>query len=404
MLTLGAESLKFENVAETSPFLIRLCENERLAKPLRSTSAYLARSPVATMPEGFRLYVLIGNNPELAAHVSDKRPTLRLSKAFSYLADGDIIRVSPKRRGVRTLYRRGANCNSILLTEQCNNYCLMCSQPPKLADDSWIVNEVLELLPMIDRGTRELVYSGGEPTLLGQNLIRILNATKAWLPDTAIHVLSNGRRFSDESFASDYAAVGHPDLMVGIPVYSDIANIHDYVVQAHGAFDDTIRGILNLKRYGQRVEIRVVVHKQTYERLKELAEFITRNLLFIDHVAIMGLEMTGFTKFNIADLWVDPHDYRSHLYDAVTHLALHGVNVSIYNHQLCVLDQRLWRFSKKSISDWKNEYFAECTDCSKREQCGGFFSSASLRYSDYIRPIKLSEDDTMSLPIRTGAA
>jgi His-Xaa-Ser system radical SAM maturase HxsC len=174
--------------------------------------------------------------------------------------------------------------------------------------------------------------------------------------------------------------------MVGIPLYSDLSTIHDYVVQADGAYDETIRGILNLKRLGMRVEIRVVVHKQTYERLPQLAEFIARNLLFVDHVALMGLEMTGFTKPNLEDLWVDPRDYQRSLYDAVKHLDAYRMRVSIYNHQLCVLDERLWKFAKKSISDWKNEYMPECTGCAKKTDCGGFFSSARIRYSSHIRP------------------
>jgi MoaA/NifB/PqqE/SkfB family radical SAM enzyme len=85
-------------------------------------------------------------------------------------------------------------------------------------------------------------------------------------------------------------------MMVGIPIYSDVSTIHDYVVQSDGAFDETIRGILNLKRYGQKVEIRIVVHRQSYARLPQLAEFLARNLTFVDHVALMGLEITGFYK------------------------------------------------------------------------------------------------------------
>jgi His-Xaa-Ser system radical SAM maturase HxsC len=176
--------------------------------------------------------------------------------------------------------------------------------------------------------------------------------------------------------------------MIGIPIYSDISNIHDYVVQADGAFDETIRGILNLKRYRQKVEIRVVIHKQTYARLPQLAEFIARNLLFVDHVALMGLEMTGFTKHNLEDLWIDPLDYQPQLKAAVETLARYRMNVSIYNHQLCVLDRSLWKYNRKSISDWKNEYMPECSPCTQKTQCGGFFSSAKLRYSAHIAPFE----------------
>ena len=50
--------------------------------------------------------------------------------------------------------------------------------------------------------------------------------------------------------------------MIGIPLYADYSQLHDYIVQADNAFDDTIRGILNLKRCRVPVEIRVVIHRE----------------------------------------------------------------------------------------------------------------------------------------------
>ena len=101
----------------------------------------------------------------------------------------------------------------------------------------------------------------------------------------------------------------------------------------------------------------------------------------------MGLEITGFTRANLDSLWIDPVDYQKELYRAVSILADSRMHVSIYNHQLCVLDNRLWPFARKSISDWKNEYMPECAGCHEKENCGGFFASAKIRYSDQIRPI-----------------
>ena len=70
------------------------------------------------------------------------------------------------------------------------------------------------------------------------------------LPNTALHMLSNGRLFNYLSLCREIAAIEHPDLMVGIPLYSDIPHRHDFVVQADGAFDQTIRGMMNLARCG----------------------------------------------------------------------------------------------------------------------------------------------------------
>src|SRR5262249_44590267 len=137
----------------------------------------------------------------------------------------------------------------------------------------------------------EIGISGGEPALLGERLVRLLALLRQYLPRTAIHVLSNGRRFSDGGFARAIADVKHPDLMIGIPLYSDLPEEHDYIVQAKGAFDETVRGVLNLKRRRVRVELRFVIHRETFPRLPDFARFVARNLTFVDHVALMGLEL-----------------------------------------------------------------------------------------------------------------
>jgi hypothetical protein len=128
-----------------------------------------------------------------------------------------------------------------------------------------------------------------------------------------------------------------------------------------------------------------VIHLQTYRRLPQLADFITRNFPFAAHVALMGMEMFGFVNKNLQELWIDPYDYQAELLEATETLSLSGLNVSIYNHQLCVLDERLWPFAKKSISDWKNIYLDECQQCTMQEQCGGLFQSAAKRHSSHIK-------------------
>jgi His-Xaa-Ser system radical SAM maturase HxsC len=175
--------------------------------------------------------------------------------------------------------------------------------------------------------------------------------------------------------------------MLGIPLYSDIDEIHDFVVQARGAFEETILGFYNLAKHSVPIEIRVVLHRQTYERLPQFAEYVCRNFPFASHVALMGLEMFGYTNQNLDLLWIDPFDYQDELTRATHTLARAGMNVSIFNHQLCVIPRSLWPFARKSISDWKNIYVAECEGCVARESCGGFFHSAAKRHSSHIAAV-----------------
>jgi His-Xaa-Ser system radical SAM maturase HxsC len=239
---------------------------------------------------------------------------------------------------------------------------------------------------MIPPETERLGFSGGEPTLYRGRLIELLDHTQRYLPRTDLDILSNGRAFSDRGFARAYAAVNHPNLVVGIPIYSDDPVRHDYVVQSQGAFDETIRGILNLKEYRQKVEVRIVLHQQTIGRLVQTCEFLVRNLLFVDHVALMGLEITGFTRPNLDLLWIDPYEYKETLSEAVALLKAHRIPLSVYNHQLCTVNPDIWDRCQRSISDWKREYIQECVSCTRRSECGGLFSSSKMyRHSSHIK-------------------
>jgi His-Xaa-Ser system radical SAM maturase HxsC len=266
----------------------------------------------------------------------------------------------------------------------------MCSQPPKDVNDDWILDDIEQALPLIDKETRSLGFTGGEPLLNYRRFVNILRVCGEVLPSTAVHVLSNGRAFADSTVASAWAHVQHPNLTVGIPNYSAIDHIHDYVVQAHGAFDETVLGILKLKDRHQRVEVRVVLHAITAPRIVETCRWLARNLPFVDHVALMGLENTGFAIANDELLWIDPIDYRDELALAADILESARVPFSIYNLQRCVIAPSVWPHAAQSISDWKNGYVDECDNCIEKPRCSGFFTSGRPRTSRGIRAIALS--------------
>lgn len=351
---------------------VRLLSGEERGEELRGFAALLAET---------------ARHGEVSAlAVEEDLPPILLLRTLGDLGEGDVVAVEPG--GVRRLYRRLSKHNAIFATDRCNSLCLMCSQPPRAAEDRERIREHLRLIELIDPETEELGLTGGEPTLLHGDLVHLVAHAKEHLPRTALHILSNGRLFYYGSLARDLAAVGHPDLMIGVPLYSDIDTEHDHIVQARGAFDQTLVGLQNLGRWGIATEIRVVVHRLNVQALRGLAEFIYRNLSFASHVTFLGLEPIGFAVANAAQLWVDPFDYQEELAKSVLWLAARGLQVSIYNHQLCLLPRAVWGYSRRSISDWKNEYLGACEECSVKAECGGFFSSAiRRRHSQHIQTL-----------------
>lgn len=265
----------------------------------------------------------------------------------------------------------------------------MCSQPPRDVDDRWILREIRDTLPLIDKQTRTMGFTGGEPLLDWQEFVGILAMCRDVLPQTAVHVLSNGRAFACTEIVTAWAGVRHPNLMVGIPIYSAVDTVHDYVVQAKGAFDETVLGVLKLKDRGQRVEIRVVLHAITAPRLLATSQWLARNLPFVDHVALMGLENTGFAIANDRLLWIDPLHYKEQLAQSVEVLTASKVRVSVYNLTRCLLDSSVWPYARQSISDWKNGFVAECDSCDEKQRCSGFFTTGGRpQYSRGIRAIR----------------
>jgi His-Xaa-Ser system radical SAM maturase HxsC len=347
-------------------------------------------------PPGYGLYLMTGDEPgnrpgtprtARARNPEIPGPVLKLGPELAHLDAGDIIHVPGDGRRVTVLWKNSARHNALLLTEQCDNYCLMCSQPPKDREDSWLFDRARKVISLLPQGARALSLTGGEPTLHADALISLLEHSKRVAPGLSVHLLSNGRRFADPEFTRRYAAVGLADIMAGIPVYAPEPGLHDYIVQAAGAFEETVHGILNLASLSQAVEIRIVVQRHTVPVLPGLAAFIVRNLPFVAQVALMGLEMTGLARPNSPLVWADPAGYQHELAGAVDILATAGIATRIYNHQLCVLDRRLWPYAVRSISDWKNDYLDICHTCSVRDACGGVFTTSGNRLSQHLRPV-----------------
>lgn len=334
---------------------------------------------------GFEKAIIVGDASD--AELKEFRSVMGLSGKYDYLNDGDILGFQVATRRFRTLYRRSSAHNSFLVTERCNHYCLMCSQPPRDVDDRWLLDEIREAIPLVDPHTKSFAFTGGEPLLEWRAFIEVLEQCRDVLPNTAVHVLTNGRAFANSEVVSSWANVRHPCLMAAIPIYSAVDHVHDYVVQAKNAFHETVLGILKLKDRGQRVELRVVLHAITAPRIVDTCRWIARNLPFVDHVALMGLENTGFTLANMDLLWIDPVDYQEPLAKAVEYLSFAGVNVSVYNLPRCVLARSTWPYAVQSISDWKNGYVEACNTCIERPRCSGVFTSGRPKLSKGIAPI-----------------
>ena len=305
--------------------------------------------------------------------------------------EGDVVLITNKGE-IIFLYEIKSLHNAIFATERCNHRCIMCPQPPvELETNKTPFN--MKLISLMDKNTHEIGITGGEPTLIGDELFDLIRQIQKYQPRAAISLLTNGVKFADKLYAMKLALCKHRDLQIDIPIFSDIADEHNRIVGAN-TFYKTVQGLYNLALFNQRIGLRIVVHRQTYKRLPQLADYIYHNFPFVSQVAFMQMETTGNAYKNFDELWIDPYDYNEQLKQAVLSLTNRGIRTLIFNAQLCVLPPEMREFAIPSISDWKDEYLPECDGCKLRERCGGLFASNYELHSAHINPIL--EDITVS--------
>ncbi len=284
-------------------------------------------------------------------------------------------------------FKTDSNDNTLFITSQCNNNCLMCCQPPTKSDNS---NALLqENLKIIQKAPTDISYigiTGGEPTLAFESLLTILDAIREKYPTTLIHFLTNGRLFSEEEYIKRLQKYNLSNILFAIPLHSDYSKDHDYIAQSSGAYNETMTGLYNLANYDANIELRIIINKINYTRLEQISDFIAYNLPFVENTAFIGMEAIGFAVKNASEIWIFPEDYQEQLSQAVLKLSRWNLPCSIFNIPFCLLPEELYSFAEQSISNWKTFYLNKCKRCKMKTQCCGLFST-SIWQSNAIHPV-----------------
>ena len=287
--------------------------------------------------------------------------------------DGDVVLVHPgaDRSGrIERLLRAGSPHNTLLVTERCDQLCVMCSQPPKKTHDDRF--DALEAACRLAEPDCLIGISGGEPTLYKEQLLGMIERVLEARPDLEFHVLSNGQHFE----AADVGRLRHPiyqRVSWGIPLYAAEPGLHDEIVGKPGAFARLEQSFAHLIMAGARVELRTVLLCSNIDALPALAERLATRLRFVEIWSIMQLERTGFARNRWSSLYVNHRERFAPVAAALEQAALHGVGAQLFNFPRCSVPEQYRGHAVASISDWKRKYVPGCDGCRERELCCGFF-------------------------------
>jgi len=183
---------------------------------------------------------------------------------------------------------------------QCNNRCQFCVQGNKrdilpYKDLKEIKRDFKEAFK---KGKREVVLTGGEPTL-HPNFWEIIKLAKS-IGFKNIQIQTNGRMFSYMDFCLKTIEAGVTEFSPAI--HGPNAKIHDFLTSSPGSFNETIQGIRNLKKLGQRVITNTVITTRNYRYLPKIAELLVN--LDVDQFQFAFIHITGRAAEN--KTWIVP--------------------------------------------------------------------------------------------------
>lgn len=284
--------------------------------------------------------------------------------------DGDVVMAIPGRRTIHRLIRSNSANNTLLITEQCDQMCIMCSQPPKKHHND-MFDSFFEAIQLAPPGVT-IGLSGGEPFLHKGRLFDFLQRAQAVRPDISFHILTNGQHF-DRSDLCSLRRLDLTSILWGIPIYSANARIHDNIVVKEGAFKVLQDNLALLGSVGAVIELRTVVLKSNIHCLQKLAGHITTHLSFASVWAIMQLENIGFARMNWDREFHDSSVTFEPIADGINLAEARGMRTTLYNFPLCTVPPAYRKYCVASISDWKQKYLSACKECTLKSGCGGFF-------------------------------
>lgn len=190
------------------------------------------------------------------------------------------------------------------LTDQCNCTCSFCYQisPEGTPHEYMGAYDALsrEMHQAYDEeGWREIILTGGEPTLSPAFLPLITEARRVGYESVA--AATNGRRFAYAPFAREATRRGLDRAWVSL--FGHTAKLHDACTRTPKSFEQTSEGIRNLVATGVEVTCSNVVNKLNHRLLPEYFDYVAS--LGVRDVQLMGIKPFGGAFIHAAAVFYD---------------------------------------------------------------------------------------------------
>jgi len=272
----------------------------------------------------------------------------------------------------KTLKKIGINSSFLYLNGPCRNNCIFClNKEEERYSDPFKSERLIEKNK--DLKNNKLCIVGNDP-LLHPDIITIVELARGF-NFKEIEIMTSGEVLANEGFTKKLINSGVSSF--SLPLYSDIAQIHDFIVGVKGSYPKVLKGVENVLSNRGRVFVHSNLLKQNIDGLKKLEGFV-KNILGLPFVILPVRPKSSNLLYK--DL---VPSYR----DIV--MKLKGVN-SLMAFPLCVVKQVQKNIFKdeSEIADSMKLYVLDqkfvkpqkCRRCADRLKCVGIFKEHGQMY------------------------
>lgn len=306
----------------------------------------------------------------------------------------------------------------INLDEKCNENCVFCVVKGENQGKfgSMSKKEAKRIIKdFINTGGKNIVFTGGEPTLRN-DLPEIIEYAEQFKTLHSISIITNGARISDEKCLNSLINADKKNIInFCISLHSHKEKISELLTRTKGTFKKTIAGIENVIKKGKRLSIYQVITSTNYQDLLGFVKFLHKNYPQIKDVTFAYPFPQGNALLNDW-IYMKLSSLRPHLLKALKFLEKEKYQVNIAScgqFPLCalpgfeekVLDSLIWSeenisgvvgeksfhefemMSKEWIDQYKNKN-KKCNQCLLNQYCQGFWKKyIDLFGFDGIQPI-----------------
>src|SRR5262245_57950862 len=183
----------------------------------------------------------------------------------------------------------------VLTNETCNQNCAFCNARRPVERSDFVRTAATRIEQALDAGARELVLTGGEPTLRRDLATLVEQARRSGAERVA---LETNAALVDREMAEALARAGLEIARVHLPAWGDGA---DAISEDPGGFGATLAGMVALSAAGIRLEAAAPIVKQNLALVARLPEEISTSGLPIEAL-VLGVPVDAPDRSTLASL------------------------------------------------------------------------------------------------------